>query len=914
MLLIDAAERLMDSDLERAEALAADALALAERAGDGVLEAMAWLRQGNVLHRRGGNAEALALYDRAIAAMNHLGRPVEAARIAISWVWVATRLGRLQEALQVARQARRVLLQNGQLLRVAVLDLNVGSIHREHGRYTAALHCYTAALAMSQSLGEQGRLNAAKCRVNRGLTLVSLGRHREALRELLLARSEHERMGQWSSCARADLSIGLIHLDLGRYREALKAFDAAREQFHNLGLTIDATWASYATADCYLRLNRPVDALAALDAAESDVQSMDGVPYVMAVATRRVAAHLLLDQDAEALVVLDEAGRNCPVGALQHRAWLAVERAAVLLRKGQFAEAAASAYDASLLARRSGMRHIAAEALTTGGFALLALGRMDEARRASTRARRVARADGGAPLLGAVYTLLGRLAEAEGRCDLASRRYAAAVAQLERERSSVIFEFRGSLAVEKTAAYERLAALQLQAGRPVEALTTVERAKSRALADAIAGRIEIRPRGSAEARHVGRELARAREDYAAAFAQAAREEEVAGGPTVSAQTVSKTLPALESRVADLLHRLQTSAGPDGFAELYGGPAQVMLPSPEAGTILVEFFFSGADIIRLQADCSGVHGENLAGRVSDVERLLRAFHLNLSAAERSEPSRRAQLASQARSLLQALHENLLGGIEGLDTCRSLIVVPHGPLHYLPFQALFDGERYLLEHCAVSYAPSASLYQVCRSRKRQRGGKALVMAHSDGGRLASALLEAEQVAEILGSKAYEDESATRRLLEGEGGRARIIHIAAHGQFRADAPLFSRIELADGPLTTADIFDLDLRAALVTLSACETGRSVVSGGDELDGLARAFLYAGASSLLVSQWRVDDDSTSVLMARFYRELRRGASRAEALRTAQLEDFRSDRALNRGQHPFYWAGFQLIGDDRGMR
>ncbi|MGI8551582.1 MAG: CHAT domain-containing protein, partial [Dehalococcoidia bacterium] len=167
--------------------------------------------------------------------------------------------------------------------------------------------------------------------------------------------------------------------------------------------------------------------------------------------------------------------------------------------------------------------------------------------------------------------------------------------------------------------------------------------------------------------------------------------------------------------------------------------------------------------------------------------------------------------------------------------------------------------------------------------------------------------------LGDTVYREEEANRDLLEGLRRKAGVIHLAAHGRFRADAPLFSSIELAGGPLTVADIFSLQLGSALVTLSGCETGRAVIGGGDELAGLVRAFLYAGAAGLLVSQWRVEDASTAALMVRFYLELRQGAGFAQALRTAQMAFISSEVPQNGRQHPFMWAGFQIIGDDQRL-
>ena len=137
---------------------------------------------------------------------------------------------------------------------------------------------------------------------------------------------------------------------------------------------------------------------------------------------------------------------------------------------------------------------------------------------------------------------------------------------------------------------------------------------------------------------------------------------------------------------------------------------------------------------------------------------------------------------------------------------------------------------------------------------------------------------------------------------GPSAGKIHIAAHGIFRADNPMFSSLRLGDTWLNLFDIFNLQLGAELTTLSACETGMSAVSEGDELLGLARGFLYAGAPSLVVSLWTVNDRSTAQLMRRFYEGLRDGLTKCHALRLAILE------VKTNFPHPYYWAPFILLG------
>jgi CHAT domain-containing protein len=145
-------------------------------------------------------------------------------------------------------------------------------------------------------------------------------------------------------------------------------------------------------------------------------------------------------------------------------------------------------------------------------------------------------------------------------------------------------------------------------------------------------------------------------------------------------------------------------------------------------------------------------------------------------------------------------------------------------------------------------------------------------------------------------------------------RALHFAVHGDFRADNPLFSGLKLADGWLTTLDIFNLQLSASLVTLSACQTGRNVIAAGDELLGLMRAFLGTGSASLVLSLWKIEDHFTQRLMENFYTLLAGGWRKGAALRQAQLQFIRAADAGPGEQpgvesHPYFWGAFFLVGD-----
>jgi CHAT domain-containing protein len=241
-----------------------------------------------------------------------------------------------------------------------------------------------------------------------------------------------------------------------------------------------------------------------------------------------------------------------------------------------------------------------------------------------------------------------------------------------------------------------------------------------------------------------------------------------------------------------------------------------------------------------------------------------------------------------------------------TAETLIIVPHGVLHYVPFQALFDGERYLIDEKTVSYAPSATiLHRVLTSQVEINENPPLIMGLPDQ-MIPYAQAEVESIATLFSqADVYLGERATVNSLMGNEISPAFLHLSTHATFRADNPLFSALKLADGWVSVNDIYGMAGSAPLVTLSACETGRSQVVAGDELVGLCRGFFSAGARSLVVSLWRVDDNSTAHLMARFYEGLRDGQPVNRALDSAQLA-IKEEKG-----HPYYWAPFVLTGDTR---
>jgi tetratricopeptide (TPR) repeat protein len=265
----------------------------------------------------------------------------------------------------------------------------------------------------------------------------------------------------------------------------------------------------------------------------------------------------------------------------------------------------------------------------------------------------------------------------------------------------------------------------------------------------------------------------------------------------------------------------------------------------------------------------------------------------------------------KEIYQALIAPLAGDIK----TGKLIVAPHGPLHKVPFGAINDGYESLIDHYAITVVPSASVIPQLTSKRKARIGSLLAMGNpqTEYFSLGFAENEVDRISRFFPAKnVYKRGKATEKRLKEEARGTGVIHLACHGEFHDRQPLQSGLLLAggegnDGRLQVHEIFGMDLRnASLVTLSACETALGTISTGDDMVGLSRAFIYAGTPSLIASLWEVDDESTGILMTRFYENWKdKGMNKSEALRQAQI----SLKAMPRYRHPYHWAAFVLIGD-----
>jgi CHAT domain-containing protein len=909
-LLKDESERHLNSDPRVSLRLAEVLVEVARAVGRPDHAALGRLATGDALFWIGRYPEALTLYEQGGETLRALGDEVGWARSRIGWVKAMHRQGRARDAMADVERAQAIFAARGIWLRAGNLDLNTAWIRYELGDFELALGLLDRARDAYLRLGEAGQAMIAQTKLNRAILLTALGDFRAALALHAEARSVFEARGEMLSLLRSQYHVASVYTGQGQYTRALHLNAEVLDGMDRAGLDVEAAWVALNMLECYLGLNRDAEARAL---AEETIARFARCGTPTAVAHARLGdRRRALERLAEAARAFAETGQAGQLGVVAlHRASLHLDASdwtSALLE----AERARSTFAARGMVVRQAQADLAAARANAG---------LGDGRRAAARARAaltVARARGAAWLGHEGHHVLGGVARARGRSGQALVEYDRALDALDQVQSRLAAELRTNFLADKLAVYHDAIDCALAAAQPRRAFHYLERAKSAALFDYLASNLDVRvaARPGTDPELV-RALASLREEHAWLYnrlhgqrlserpEQAVRPDDV-GRLTGELQAREREIARLLERVALESHHQRGDAA----------AAVRELPRPwatlEEGEALVEYHIGrrgGVAFVATRGDLSAVP---LEAGPDALARLLRLWQMNVGATARAVAAGgpTGALSASARGLLEALYQVLLRPIAAqLAGAARLTVVPFGLTHAVPFHALHDGRRHLLETAEVSVVPSSAVLRLCVERAAPAARSALAVAFSDGGRLAHVADEARGVAAQLGGESLVEEGATRAALETAAGRHGVLHLATHGEARLDNPTFAHLKLADGQLTTADVFNLPLEGALVVMSACESGRAAVTGGDELVGLTRGFLYAGAAALVQSLWRVEDGSTARLMGRFYQALQAGWSASAALREAQLA------SLSETGQPFVWAPFQLVGDgSRALR
>jgi CHAT domain-containing protein len=902
--LKEEADRYWFINAERSLKIAKRIISIGDVRNDITQSALGWMAYGDALRWSGQMEEAWETLERAGAMFEAAGDKVGWARTRIGRLYLAMKLNCVKETLEDGKQAQKILKNHNQFELLVRLNMARAVVYGSLGNLRRALRLLHITLELAKKLGTPGQQHRGVLYMNVGLAHEGLGEFPQALNYYDQARSIFVARDETRNIILVELNIAYIAQAQGHYRQSLTLLhgilerDTAQFPMEHLAVKRDMT-------ECYLQLNRYPEAC-----------SLAGevvLGYRTRCAAYETARSLVLQGTADAelgnfsasAAALREAEDIfTALGAISWQALVRLRIGRIALEQGDLSDAYREALLAADKFKSVGQKVNYAFALLLQGQTLLAKGEFHAAAQAGSETLRIAQHDNIPSLRYSGHLLLGQVAEDRNQVSRAIRHYKAATATIERVQHNLTITLRPEFLQDKEQASRALTSLYLRAGRAGDAFETVERAKSQVLLSYLVNREGLRwATRDTHNRILIEELDRLRAEHHWLYRLAFDPSGNGNHPnTISCERAAAEIAVHERRMRAITERLylqnSQQEGPIPITSLKN-----IQHTLKHGTALIEFYSDGNHWWAFHLDETKVEVHSLSATTEGLQQVLGHLQMNIDSALRMgrQDMTNRNLARLGQRILQRLYCYLLEplALDRLDI-QQLVIVPYGILHYLPFHLLYDGSQYLIEKYEVVILPAAGLATLTAP---ERSSGALVMAHTFEGRLPHTLAEAQMVNKLFGGRLLTDELAKRTVLQTRP--VKILHIAAHGQHRLDQPDLSYLQLADGQLYADDMFQQDLSYELVTLSACETGRANVAANDELIGLGRGFLYAGAGALMVSLWRVEDISTLQFMERMYQSLSAGASKAHALRQAQ-QSFVQE---NRETHPAFWGAFQLIGN-----
>ncbi len=869
--------------------------------------ALGLMARGDALKLLGKLQEAWEMLEQAGNMFQEAGNEVGWARTRIGRLYISSKLNCVPAALSDAEHARAIFISYGERDKLLRLDWQTALVYNHLGDQQRALQLYNSALATVDQLGEAGQPYRGPLYENIGLTFNALGDFSQALayyeraRELALAHNET------LIIAGAEASIAEVAKAQGHYRQSLALLYGALERLTTES-PFEVAMTKHHMVECYLSLNRHMEARDLAQEVIRECRKFDAAYDLARTLLNLADAEAALGNLNAAQVALAEAEPIFnSLGATSWVATIRLWRGRMSLKQGDAAGAYQEAIAAGACFEADGQQVNDATATLLQGQALFALGNFDAAVMTGNKVLLIAQRYNIPALRYGAHLLLGRIAEICHANLRAIRSYQAAAATIERVQRGLTITLRSGFLEDKGEALRALIALHLRIGDSGRAFEALERAKSQVWLGYLINRERLRwAQDDSRSQALIEELDRLRAEHQWYY-------RLAHDPPRNTEFPSAVQPAQarvevaarERRMRVLTEQLYLqSDGGQLEDQSLAFSFQEIQQGLDDEVLLIEYYIDGEQLWAFTLGKQTVKAHRLSMTFGDLSQLMRLLRNNFSSALTLESNSMASriLTQQAQKLLGRLYKTLIEPLASeSNSRRQLLIVPYGALHLLPFQLLYDGSTYLIENHEVVTLPAAGLI-TRRGPKRAQG--ALVLAHSWDGRLPHTYTEGEYVNQLFGGQLHTDDAVNRSVLQRPPKQ--ILHIAAHGEYRLDQPDLSYLQLADGQLYTDDVLQHDLSYELVTLSACETGQANVAADEELIGLGRGFLYAGAGALILSLWGVADHSTTDLMQRMYGALRRGESKAASLRNAQ----KSILAERRDLHPAFWGAFQLIGDD----
>ncbi|MBV9081068.1 MAG: CHAT domain-containing protein [Acidobacteriaceae bacterium] len=897
-------------DVGRALSLAEAAVVIARELNDNEALGRALRAKANAVWPNGDCRTAVALFEDAGTHFEQAGNVSEVGRTLSSSLQSYALLGEYESAFTAAGRAREIFRAIGDSPRIARLDINLANIYHRQNRFAEAFAAYERAYRELLPHKDMEAIGVALH--NMAVCLIALDDFPRALETYREMRQFCEQQHMPLLVAQADYNIAYLYYLRGDYTRALELLRSTREMCRATGDKYHLSLCDLDQSEIYLELSLIEEAAEMANSSFEHFQEL-GIRYEAFRSLVNLAIAISLQGDGARASELFAKAKEM-AGAEHNQVWpslIDLYRAVVLLHDNELSEA-------RRLCMAAAKFFVSSDLPSKHVFCLLLLARIqlrtgefnECAAMCEEALERLNHLD--SPILCyEAHLLRGQAQEATGYPEQGYGSYQAARWALETLRTSLQRqELKIGFMRNRLEVYARLTQLCLNRksvdGKAEEALSYIEAAKACTLRDLILGKTDIRgeEREETETDKKIRELRSELNWYYHRI-----ELEQLSGEATSAKNIKLLRAQAEARERKLL-RLIREAPPSSrvvgaLRESGAATVNEIRQSLPSGTALLEYFSLADRMFAAVVSADGIALVPLACAASIGQRLrMLDFQFSKFRLDRDYIARFGEpLIRATEAHLTALYEYVFAPLEEWLHVTDLVIVPSGALHSLPFHALFNGCAYAMERFTISYAPSASIYVHARRKQSLQRGPSLILGVDDD-RTPFIREEVDAVAAVVPEpEVLLGRDATEQALRTRGCRSRLIHIASHGYFRRDSPMFSAIRLGDSYLNLFDLYHMNLPADLLTLSGCVTGLNAIDAGDELVGLTRGLLYAGARSLLLSLWDVDDRSTAEFMKQFYSKLQAGCRKADALRGAMLQ------VRERYSHPYYWAPFKLIGD-----
>jgi CHAT domain-containing protein len=832
--------------------------------------------------------DCLQRLDESEAGFKNLGKLHAAATTQISKLYALALLGRYDEAVACGLRARAIFSAENDLYSVGKIEHNIGNLYWRRDFYREAEPYLASAHRHFEQIGDQRQL--AMVENCQAFVEALQNNFREA--ETVYAQALKRAAANDLTVTEAEIETGMSNLYLfqGRLDLALKFMERSRQKYDFLGMPHQSANCELEIADIYLELNLLPEAIAFYEKTEAKFAELGMQAELARSLLSHAKALFLLDETELALHLLNKAeqlfaaeGNSIAVAVTR------LAKAQFYFRQGETATAKEKAESALREFVSGGNRRHELLARWLLGEIALARGENEKAEAVFRETLQLAAADRARQIEYLCLVGLGKISGAE-------RFFLEAIKLVENSRSALSAEeFRTAFFSDKIFPYHELVKIKLAEKKFAEALAWHERSRSRSLLETMNGA----PKSSGQNPQIDALRRELNWFYSRINRQTASRLEARRGVA----ELQKQAARRERELAELERRsrinVETDAGETAKFDLK--KLQSVLPE----TTVVEFADFDGSLSAFVVTGAGFEVFRYPLDLETLRRETAQFLFQIKTGrflEKLSTENRRLATERLLRRAQAIYDALLRPLEKFFSGKRLVVVPSDFLHYLPFQALHDGEKFLIERAEIAYAPSLAVLESCLSRKISVPESALLVGVVDA---ATPLIGAE--IETLGrlfktSVELQNEAATLENLRKNLDGADVLHLACHGKFRLDNPDFSALNLFTENLTVKDARDLNLRDKLVVLSACETGLNKIVSGEELSGLTRGFLHAGASALVSSLWTVNDESTADLMSRFYRELLKGGNPGKALQIAQIQ------LLGKNAHPYFWSPFGLVG------